>query len=114
MDGKMGPEGPEFVDPDDDSTAYEPLYGFSKLRQLYEKAEPQYVGRCTVPTLWDRKAETIVSNESAEIIRMLYTEFDAFVSEELREENKPLLPTNLREQIDDMNEWVYHRINNGV
>ena len=92
----------------------QPLYGFTHLRQLYEKADPAYTGRCTVPTLWDKKLETIVSNESAEIIRMLYTEFDAFLSPEVRGDRKPLLPAELLPQIDELNAWVYTGINNGV
>jgi hypothetical protein len=62
-------------------------------------------------------AETIVSNESSEIIRMFYTEFDAFIPEHLRElskGDKTLLPEHLRKEIDAMNDWVYNDINNGV
>jgi putative glutathione S-transferase len=62
-------------------------------------------------------SETIVSNESSEIIRMFYTEFDAFIPEHLRESSKggkTLLPDNLRKDIDAMNDWVYNDINNGV
>ncbi|KAK6413536.1 hypothetical protein LTR95_017844, partial [Oleoguttula sp. CCFEE 5521] len=50
----------------------DPLYGFTTHKQLYMKADPSYAGRYTVPTLWDKQRETIVSNESSEIIRMLY------------------------------------------
>jgi putative glutathione S-transferase len=68
-----------------------------------------------VPTLWDRKLETIVNNESSEIIRMLYTAFDAFVEPSLREDGaKPLLPASSRKEIEAMNEWVYDTVNNGV
>ena len=61
--------------------------------------------------------ETIVNNESSEIIRMFYTEFDAFIPEQLRESSKgdkAILPEHLRKDIDAMNEWVYDTINNGV
>jgi putative glutathione S-transferase len=61
--------------------------------------------------------ETIVNNESSEIIRMFYTEFDAFIPEHLRESSKgtrAILPEHLRKDIDAMNEWVYDTINNGV
>ncbi|KAF2179399.1 glutathione S-transferase [Zopfia rhizophila CBS 207.26] len=98
----------------------DPLYGFSFLRDLYEKAEPGYIGkggRFLVPCLWDKKKETIVSNESSEIIRMFYTEFDAFIPEQLRESSKGqkgLFPEHLRNDIEGMNTWVYDNINNGV
>ncbi|KAL8639334.1 MAG: hypothetical protein Q9228_003626 [Teloschistes exilis] len=96
------------------SEPHDPLYGFTKHSQLYFKADPNYTGRYTVPALWDRKRETIVNNESSEIIRMLYTAFDRFVDPPLRENAKPLLPADKRAEIDVMNEWVYNKINNGV
>lgn len=61
--------------------------------------------------------ETIVSNESSEIIRMFYTEFDAFIPENLREVSKGergLFPSHLRKEIEEMNDWVYNTVNNGV
>ena len=62
-------------------------------------------------------AETIVNNESSEIIRMLYTEFDALIPEHLRESSKgdrAIFPAHLHKSIDEMNEWVYDTVNNGV
>lgn len=87
------------------------------MKQLYLKADPEYVGRYTVPVLWDKKLHTIVNNESSEIIRILYSSFDAFLEPDLREVNKPnggLLPAHLRKEIDEMNDWVYNTVNNGV
>lgn len=99
------------------SSDRDPLYGFAGLKQLYRKADPQYEGRYTVPTLWDKKTETIVNNESSEIIRMLYTEFDDLIEPMYREANKGskgLIPEHLLSEIDAMNEWVYNTVNNGV
>lgn len=99
------------------SLGADPLYGFTGLKQLYLKADPNYVGRYTVPVLWDKKTETIVNNESSEIIRMLYEAFDDFLEPDQREVNKPgggFYPAHLRAEIDAMNEWVYHTVNNGV
>ncbi len=67
-----------------------------------------------MPVLWDTKTETIVNNESAEIVQMLETEFDAFIPEERRESVRPLFPESLRDEIETMNAWVYDSINNGV
>ena len=95
----------------------EPLYGFTSLKQLYLKADPNYVGRYTVPILWDKKAHTMVNNESSEIIRMFYTEFDSFLPEADRETSHPLggyYPEQLRGEIDKINDRVYNSVNNGV
>ena len=95
----------------------DPLYGFTSLGQLYHKADPAYNGRFTVPTLWDKKAETIVNNESSEIIRMFFSEFDDLLPEHVRESAHPFggfYPEHLRNEIDHMNEWVYNTVNNGV
>lgn len=82
------------------------------MRDLYFKDSPEYTGRYSVPVLWDKKTDTIVSNESSDIIRMLNTEFNVILPEQYR--SVDLYPENLREQIDDLNNWMYHNINNGV
>ncbi|KAE8385846.1 glutathione S-transferase [Aspergillus alliaceus] len=79
-------------------------------------ADPAYEGRYTIPVLCD-KEETIVNNKSSEIIRMFYTELDHLLPDDLREVNKPgggFYPLYLRNDIDEMNKWVYRQINNGV
>ncbi|KAI0344368.1 hypothetical protein BDW22DRAFT_1328021 [Trametopsis cervina] len=95
----------------------DPLYGFTKFRELYFKADPEYQGRFTVPVIWDKKKETIVNNESSEVIRMLYSAFDHLLPPERRESAHPLggyYPEPLRKDIDEINDWVYTYVNNGV
>ncbi|CDP11239.1 unnamed protein product [Coffea canephora] len=88
----------------------DPLNGAKSIRELYEIASSNYSGRYTVPVLWDKKTKTIVNNESAEIIRMLNTEFnDLAENPEL-----DLYPSHLQSQIDEINRWIYEEINNGV
>lgn len=88
------------------------LYGLLRLRELYFKAQPDYEGRFTVPVLWDTKEETIVNNESSEIVRMLNTEFNDII--EAKYADVDLYPEQLRDQIDELNGWIYDNINNGV
>jgi len=106
-----------FVKPDEklplEECTPDPLHpGVEWLSELYFKASPDYTGRFTVPVLWDKQSETIVNNESSEIIRMLYTEFDSFVPEKYR--HVDLYPESLRPEIDLANGWMYDNINNGV
>ncbi|MCJ1314242.1 S-glutathionyl-(chloro)hydroquinone reductase [Agyrium rufum] len=86
--------------------------GISHLRDIYFQVDPDYQGRFTVPTLYDVKQGKIVNNESSEIIRMFYTEFDDILPEKYQ--NVVLYPENLQKQIDDTNQWTYDLINNGV
>jgi glutathionyl-hydroquinone reductase len=96
-----------------DDVTPDPLHPeFTHAKDLYHRADPDYSGRYTVPVLWDKKTGTIVNNESSEIIRMLYTEFDEFLPEEKRMVD--LYPVPLRETIDETNAWTYDDINNGV
>ena len=87
------------------------LYSLEFMHQIYTKAAPDYSGRVTVPTLWDKEKETIVSNESADIIRMFNSAFDGL---EGVDSDLDFYPTELREQIESVNERVYHTVNNGV
>jgi putative glutathione S-transferase len=92
-----------------DGATGDSVNGREFLHQVYTLARPDYTGRVTTPTLWDRERRTIVSNESADIIRMLNSEFSEFGNPE-----PDLYPADLREDIDAVNEDVYHNINNGV
>ncbi len=85
------------------------LYKLPYLRDLYLKADPKISGRVTVPVLWDAERETIVSNESAEIIRMFNTAFNHITG------NKDeYYPAELRNEIDAVNARIYESLNNGV
>ena len=79
------------------------------LHELYTKADPSYSGRVTVPVLWDIETQTIVNNESSEIIRMFNNAFDDFTTDTL-----DFYPSDLRDEIDAINELVYSNVNNGV
>jgi len=83
--------------------------GKSFLYQVYTEVKSDISGRVTVPVLWDKQKRTIVNNESAEIIRMLNSEFNAFGDASL-----DFYPEALRAEIDEINAYVYDRINNGV
>jgi putative glutathione S-transferase len=84
--------------------------GCQTLPELYQLAKPGYSGRSTVPVLWDTKTKTIVNNESAEIIVILNSEFNALA----QHSDLDLYPETLRESIDRWNEKIYHAVNNGV
>src|SRR5690348_12670959 len=83
----------------------EPLYGCQYLSELYKKADPSYSGRITVPVLWDKKFETIVNNESVDIIRMFNSAFNALLPKE--KAMIDLYPEEHRKGIDELNEWIY-------
>ncbi|KAJ4368180.1 S-glutathionyl-(chloro)hydroquinone reductase [Neocucurbitaria cava] len=112
----MGEKGWRFATPDEKlpgETTPDPLHeGFTHLRDVYFEQNPGYEGRFTVPTLYDKKTNRIVSNESSEIIRMMYREFDGLVEEKYR--GVDLFPEKLRKDIEEMNDWVYNDVNNGV
>ncbi|MEM7073668.1 MAG: glutathione S-transferase family protein [Pseudomonadota bacterium] len=85
------------------------LYGLPFARDLYVKAKPDVSGRVTVPILWDKARETIVSNESAEIIRMFNSAFD-----DLTDNRADYWPEALRDAIEPVNARIYDSLNNGV
>lgn len=93
----------------DDHLVSDQLYDLTYVHQIYTQADANYSGRVTVPILWDKQQQTIVSNESADIIRMFNSAFDA-----LGATPADFYPTHLRTQIDDINTRVYSDINNGV
>ncbi|MEQ1949882.1 glutathione S-transferase family protein [Mesorhizobium sp. CN2-181] len=103
----MGKDGWTFLA--EDGATGDDLYGLDFLHQIYTKADSHYSGRVTVPVLWDRKEQTIVSNESSEIIRMLNSAFD-----EWGDASVDFYPEPLQAEIDAINALVYPAINNGV
>jgi putative glutathione S-transferase len=95
-------------DKDNHSTG-DALFDSDFMHQIYTRNKADYSGRVTVPVLWDKKTQRIVSNESAEIIRMFNSAFNGLTGNE-----RDFYPQSLRSEIDEVNEFVYHNINNGV
>ena len=85
------------------------LFGLPYMRDIYLRADPKASGRVTVPVLWDKQRDTIVSNESAEIIRMFNSAFDGLTGNDL-----DFWPEDLRPQIEALNARIYDTVNNGV
>jgi putative glutathione S-transferase len=103
----MGDEGWTFDEGDDviaDSVNHK-----ARLHEVYTQADPEYSGRVTVPVLWDKERNTIVSNESSEIIRMFNSAFD-----DIGATPGDFYPEPLRDEIDALNDFIYPNINNGV
>ncbi|MEM1308394.1 MAG: glutathione S-transferase family protein [Cyanobacteria bacterium P01_H01_bin.153] len=92
-----------------EGTIPDPLMHANYLHQIYTRAKPDYTGRVTVPILWDKERQTIVNNESSEIIRMFNSAFD-----ELGAIPGDYCPDHLCDKIDEVNERIYHTVNNGV
>lgn len=107
VDHFMGEDGWTFRKRD--GATGDTLYGLEFLHQIYTRADPTYSGRVTVPVLWDKQEQTIVSNESAEIIRMLNSAFD-----EWGDAGVDFYPKALRKEIDALNDAIYPAVNNGV
>ncbi|TCK28958.1 putative glutathione S-transferase [Ancylobacter aquaticus] len=112
VDPFMGEEGWVFADHAaraSEGATTDGVLGKQRLYEVYLAADPAFSGRVTVPVLWDKTRGTIVSNESAEIIRMLNTAFEAFTKD-----RHDFYPPALREEIDTLNARVYDAVNNGV
>jgi len=103
----MGGQGWTFHE--GDGVIPDPVIDAEFLHELYTTADLKFTGRVTVPVLWDKKTQTIVSNESSEIIRMFNSAFD-----HLGATPGDFYPEALRDEIDEVNERVYHTFNNGV
>ncbi|WP_188880300.1 glutathione S-transferase family protein [Halarchaeum grantii] len=101
-------EGWEFA-PEKPGCTTESQYGYDFLREVYAEADEDYTGRVTVPVLWDKEEETIVNNESEEIMRMLDTAFGEYATNDV-----DLYPEGYREDVDDVIDDIYPVINNGV
>ncbi|KXV26761.1 glutathione S-transferase [Gluconobacter japonicus] len=85
------------------------INGATWIHELYTRADTHYTGRATVPVLWDRKTQTIVNNESADIVRMFNSGFGTLASSDY-----DLYPYALRSDIDALNDAMYKCLNNGV
>lgn len=103
----MGDHGWTFED--GDGVVADPIHDANYLYEIYQAADASYTGRVTVPVLWDTHKDTIVSNESADIIRMLNSAFDGIGAAE-----GDYYPEPLRDEIDEINARVYSTVNNGV
>lgn len=103
----MGENGWTFQE--GDGVIPDPLFDADYLHEVYTHADPEYSGRVTVPVLYDKKRDTIVSNESSEIMRMFNSAFD-----EIGAKPGDYYPEDLRDEIDRVNDIVYDTINNGV
>jgi len=95
--------------PEKDGCTPDTVNGADYLREMYVRADPEFTGRVTVPVLWDRERETIVNNESIEIMRMFATEFD-----DVGDPSVDLYPEGYRDEIDRIVDDIYDSINNGV
>ncbi|QLF71010.1 glutathione S-transferase family protein [Peteryoungia desertarenae] len=107
VDPLMLSNGWEFHDRD--GATVDHLFDSDFLWQVYTRADPGFTGRVTVPVLWDKQQQTIVSNESADIIRIFNSAFDALTGSTL-----DFYPEDLRDEIDQINALVYDTVNNGV
>ncbi len=108
VDPFRGEDGWQFT-PEKDGCTEDSVNGSDFLRELYQAADENVTGRVTVPVLWDKEEQTIVNNESKEIMRMLDTEMDEYASRDV-----DLYPEGYQEEVDRIIEEIYEPINNGV
>ena len=87
----------------------DPLNGFSYLMEAYNIMDSKYDMRVTVPVLWDKQTKQIVNNESSDIIIMLNSKFNQYTNSKLN-----LYPEEIKIEIDELNQYIYSNINNGV
>ena len=90
----------------------DPLYGADHLKDVYLRVSPDYEGRFTVPLLFDKKTESIVNNESSDIIRIFNSAFNHLLPPE--KVQLDLYPEPLRSEIDELNAWVYDTVNSMI
>jgi putative glutathione S-transferase len=107
LDPWRGDDGWQFA-PEKAGCDPDTVDGFDYLREAYVASDPDYTGRVTVPTLWDRERGEIVNNESIEVMETFATAFSEYGN------GVDLYPEDLREEIDRVVEEIYHPINNGV
>lgn len=110
---RMGPQGWPFANIDSfPGATSDTLNKANHIKDLYFKARPDYNAKFSVPVLWDKKLNTIVNNESSEIIRMFNAAFNHLLPAD--KAALDLYPEELRSEIDQLNEWIYPNINDGV
>ena len=113
VDWRMENDGSWVFNADEPGASEDHLHGYSGIQQLYLAADPDFAGIGTVPVLWDKIHDTIVNNESRDIIRMLNTHHSLLKGED-DSRTSPLLPSELVDEIDAMIDANYESLNNGV
>ncbi|WP_455243437.1 glutathione S-transferase family protein [Petrachloros mirabilis] len=87
----------------------DPINGFQFLSEAYKATDPDYRGRVTVPVLWDKKTNRIVTNSDDDLMRMFNSSFNRFTGSTI-----DLYPKDLQEEIDDLNTFIFENVNDGV
>ncbi len=109
VDWRMQPDGSWIFNPDEPGATADTLHGATSLQDVYHAADPDFAGIGTVPVLWDKKSETIVNNESRDIVRMLDTALAPSLAT-----GRTLLPDGMATEVDRMIDANYESVNNGV